>query len=356
MNRLVFAGHLHRDGENAMAKMFENNGQKRYYKMLDIVKLACSGLVVMIHQGFGDSFAIIPCLTRQAVPFFFLVSGFFYAKRANNAKSVKSYTLSFAKRLLLIYLFWIVCWLPYIIKETVSTNAEKSILYVFFVIIRRVALAGWVPYWYILVFAEGIIILSLILRYQKYKLGWLFCICGLALNVVYRIPIQNGFCNLLNKGVYFVFSSESNVVMTGFPLLFIGAAAARHEDAIRHWKWSAVLLLYLLFVGGAFLLHPYSNRLFGIPFGILQALPLFALCLILADATIPVKNETSRLARDLSAVIYLTHTITLSILGYGLHLWNELLRFIIVVFVAMLVVAIGKKINWKPLKTVLMIH
>ena len=111
--------------------------------------------------------------------------------------------------------------LPYIIKETVSTNAEKSILYVFFVIIRRVALVGWAQYWYILVFAEGIIILSLILRYQKYKLGWLFCICGLALNVVYRIPIQNGFCNLLNKGVYFVFSSESNVVMTGFPLLSI---------------------------------------------------------------------------------------------------------------------------------------
>ena len=51
----------------------------RRYKLLDLLRLFCACLVIFILMGLGDDVAFVPCMTRQAVPFFFLVSGYLFS-------------------------------------------------------------------------------------------------------------------------------------------------------------------------------------------------------------------------------------------------------------------------------------
>ena len=57
------------------------------YPALDILRFFCACLVVMIHVGTSDSTPIasmlVTCFARQAVPYFFIVSGFFFFSKFN---------------------------------------------------------------------------------------------------------------------------------------------------------------------------------------------------------------------------------------------------------------------------------
>lgn len=142
-----------------------------YFPLIDISKLYCACLVVFIHMGFGDSFSVVPCLSRQAVPYFFLVSGFFLYKRLSTTDNARKSVFLYAKNLLVVYFVWTALWLPYTINEYTSLYAGKSIIYVVIVLIRRIFLCGNAPYWYLLVLAEAAIGLKLVIQKQKYIAG-----------------------------------------------------------------------------------------------------------------------------------------------------------------------------------------
>ena len=325
------------------------------YKLLDIVRLACAGFVVIIHMGYGDSYAIIPCLTRQAVPFFFLASGFFFQKRLHKEKNIMRYTFLHARKVFFVYLFWVLCWLPGIIRDAAIEHTGSSMLYLIAVIIRRIFFAGLAPYWYLLVLAEGILLLAVIVQCHKLMLAWFLCITGVVLGIVFRMHLAGGFGNLVYKSFYTVFSWDCNLIMTGFPLLFLGATASRFENSIREWNLQFILLLYLVAIVLAFFLHPHCHDLYGNPFGIFQALFLFAVCLISEKKSLPIPDGVCVFARNLSAIVFLTHTVFLTILGKCFNIWNAPLRLMIILAMSILLLVSAIKINWKPLNRVLMI-
>lgn len=62
--------------------------KKKYWPLIDVAKLVCALLVVLIHcvevkQGHPVATFIVQCFAGQAVPFFLIVSGFFLCKKNN---------------------------------------------------------------------------------------------------------------------------------------------------------------------------------------------------------------------------------------------------------------------------------
>lgn len=85
------------------------------YNAIDVMRFVAALLVVSIHTDpFLDlspvfNYFWVSVLARLAVPFFFMTSGFFLAKKLESCATVRSkqdYIVSYAKRLLKLYILW----------------------------------------------------------------------------------------------------------------------------------------------------------------------------------------------------------------------------------------------------------
>lgn len=327
----------------------------KHYNLLDLARVYCACLVVFIHMGLPKSVSLVPCLARQAVPFFFLVSGFFFAKQADRKEDPLRFALKYAGSILIVYAAWTLLWLPYFIREYLISYGDRSPLYVLLVILRRILLAGAAQYWYLLVLAEGVLLLGLIRRFGAWRLGWILCVLGLGLHILYDLEPSGGIAARICKLFYTVFSWNCNVVMTGFPLLFLGAACARNEQRLQSLRRAPVGILYLVFVLLAFAVYGISYSHYGIPFWLIEALLLFLFCILPSELDARIPASLCRPARNLSSVIYLTHTAFLSLFGYIFQIWRTELRFLLCVLTACLLTWLVKKLNWAPLCRLMMV-
>ena len=327
----------------------------KHYNLLDLVRVYCACLVIFIHMGLGPSFSLAPCLARQAVPFFFLVSGFFFGKKASQNDNILPLSLKYAASILPVYAVWALLWTPFFLKEAFINHADHSVLYVIAVVLRRICLAGAAQYWYLLVLAEGIVLLGLVIHFRGEKLGWILCILDLILRFMYDLHPSSGIAAGICKIFYIVFSWENNVIMTGFPLLFLGYIFSQNEKLLGTLKRSYIGFIYLASVLLAFIIYGFSNSHYGIPFWFIESVLLFLFCTLPSefDSVIPV--SLCRTARNLSSVIYLTHTIILRWLGITFHIRGIGVRFFLCVLVACVLTWLIKKLNSSLLNRIMMV-
>lgn len=325
----------------------------REYGMIDVARVLCACMVVLIHMGFGNSIAIIPCVTRQAVPFFFLTSGFFLAKKLKGSGNALRTCWRYALSVLLVYAVWMIIWLPSIICDALAEHQNASLFYVICIVLRRILTAGIAPYWYLLVLAEGAMVLALIIN-RKW-LGWVLCVCGLILNTLYCMNLEGAVGSMIHRVFYTVFSWENNVIMSGFPMLFIGALFSQNERTAGSLKLLAVALMYIGVIVAAFLLYPSDNALYGLPFGQTEAVLLFAFCIMLSRFSTGLSRDMCVFFRNISSVIFLTHTVILKIMGECLHVWDPLIRFAAAIACGILIMIAVRTVKWKPLMKVFMV-
>lgn len=122
-------------------KEFKVN-MKKQYNGIDIIKFFMAICVVMIHLtpfgslGSNVDFAFDQILTRAAVPFFFVASGFFLKMKLDRTTTNKEYNdvvLGFVKRIAILYGIWTLIYSPCIIfwikqdGDTVLTYLQKCI-------------------------------------------------------------------------------------------------------------------------------------------------------------------------------------------------------------------------------------
>ena len=128
---------------------------KKLYKGIDIFKLVAALGVVTIHTGIK----FFDILGRLGVPFFVIVSSFFFFKhyfRLNNSIQRKNYIKKFLVRLGLLFLTWEVFYIPFaIIKFMMINNGTitiKSVLLYIFDFFYPVPsnANGWGPSWYLI--------------------------------------------------------------------------------------------------------------------------------------------------------------------------------------------------------------
>ena len=161
------------------------------YPLIDIAKLYCAVLVVLIHaleipdgHYWGNLFK--SSLSSQAVPFFFIASGFFFKKKWDEVQDKKQFTLGYAKLLLAFYMIWVLISSPEIIYQYASKYPDGSLFYIAALVFRRVFLAGYGVFWYLLVAAESSLIIGVLLVKKRKRFLYILAGVGLLLDLVYK--------------------------------------------------------------------------------------------------------------------------------------------------------------------------
>lgn len=329
---------------------------KDYLPYIDISKLLCAILVVFIHfrsQLYGSSIGsmIVACFSNQAVPFFMIVSGFFWSRKINNATNksdIIRITIKVCFNYLMIYIVWSILWLPSLLNTYKYIYPNSSILYFIFVLIRRFFIGGQGVYWYLLVLSESLFVASVLIRYNKDKLLYIIGAIGLVLGLIYELNINSFGLHYINQITYLIFGWNNNVFMKGLPYIAIGYYCHKNygKAIIKQKAGIITYVLSSLIMISMYYLNNYAGSLVLYP---LQAISLFVIACKPATKNISIKF--SKLCRNLSSSIYYLHTV----FKYGLAsiLFNYISSGYIQIFVAIMlsigVYCIVKRFNIRPL-------
>lgn len=334
---------------------------KRYQK-IDIFRLYCALLVVLIHvleirNGHPIAYMLTKCFAGQAVPFFFIVSGFFLAKKLDTAPDPTAVVRSQVKHNLLLYAAWMVIEFPGLVATYNKLYPDASIVYHLALIIRRIFFAGQGVYWFLLVLAEAILLCGILLIHKKERLLYGMAAVGLLLQTVYRANISVFGLGYVNTLFEYVFSWDNNVVMTGLPFVTIGILFARNETRLSIAS-GKLLAVYGVLGAASMSIFALSYRyrpdlLYLLSPGNLQAILLFLIAL--QPGKRPYSGKLCSSCRDLSTCLYYLHTIFIyqvADLTVGLHA-PVLLRYAIASLPPVAIWFLVRRLDWKPAKWML---
>ena len=208
----------------------ENNSVKTRNASIDLFRYICAVLVVAIHTRPFEEFSTFlgfffsQVLTRVAVPFFFVVAGYFYIAKLEKGKTP---FFKYIKRLLVTYLLWSMVYYAYdffsegvlSIKSFVYSfliNGSCYHLWFFPAIIFAVCLTTFL---YKIKCKKVVVPLSLIL----YAVGCLGC-SWYAVGV--KIPVLSKLYN------FFLFTDVRRIFLMGFPFFVAGGVVLKVKEKI----------------------------------------------------------------------------------------------------------------------------
>ena len=290
------------------------------YWAVDVVKLFMSFCVVAIHTELmrycydPRICGVYDYIVRQAVPFFFIASGFFLFQKyeedfcsGRNAARLKTYTL----RVLKMYLLWHILYLPTALYAVMGWGASFQD-FVIGLLFRGEQFMSW-HLWYLLGTLYFLLLTGLLMKCKIQENGLLLVSLGIYLLSFGMTWLANqresldGMLFSLANMIYTVF--QNGRIFTGIGYMAIGMWLARRRFRPRAWICGAVFLLgmavevWLKYQGKTMLETPVlaitACALFlfaeGLPGG--WSSPLFRLC------------------RNFSTVIYLVHMMWYYILS-----------------------------------------
>ena len=275
--------------------------EKRIIPGLDFFKLIGAFLIVYLHTYNRDWGVtgnwFLHVIASIGVPFFFIVSGFFYGKGLHRTNFSLDYFKRYFHRILVMYIAWTLITLPVswlcVDRGHPEFSLNLKIVYLF----RMIFLSGSCGvYWYVLSLLYGSAIIYFLMKRRLGKLLFLTSIILFAVGVWYDSPYNNH--NVLLQGIHVVLGSERNVINVGLFYMCIGYFFATREIKIKP------LYLVLLFISFT-VLRTYEIRLLHI--NSLQAILAIILFLYALNCHIRVSDENSIMMRKLSTVMYLVH-------------------------------------------------
>lgn len=283
---------------------------KKQYDFINIMRVVCALFVVYIHTC-NDSLiqqTIKQCIAYQAVPFFFIISGFFFAKRFYEKGIDKSYVKKYIINIFTVYLFWAVLWLPVTIKTYFSLG--HSFLGSLALVLWNIFIHGSNVYWYIYVLAFSVLFLYLALKYNKELLLYIICIIFyLVTNYYiyqsYILSLNHNDFNIINKFLYY-FGSRDSVIDKGLIFVTIGSVFAKYYKTFLMSKKCINIILYLIMNIISIFIFMHYNVQNIVYFLLIFQVPLLFL-LSLNINKISLNQQMNKYLRNVSSVIYLTH-------------------------------------------------
>ena len=199
-------------------------------KGIDLLKFIFSLVVVWIHTGVGD----LGGITHIAVPFFYIVSGFFlFGKLFNEPLASKEFAIiTWLKRILRLYLIWTLIFLPFAFWG--FYQEQTPLFKAFAIYFRNIIFVGenylsW-PLWYLLgMLWSGIIIW---LFYKIHSPFWCICMVAIILFFGKQYFIQGTIADYY----YSVFKTTRNGLFVGFPFMTLGGLIRRFLRPIKPWS------------------------------------------------------------------------------------------------------------------------
>lgn len=319
------------------------------YPMIDYCKVVCALLVVAIHclevrKGMGFDAIIVDCFSQQAVPFFFMVSGFFFGIGLKKNNMSFKYVCKYCLNLLILYCIWTILWMPSIISTYCDLYSDKSLFVLSLIIIRRIVFAGYGVYWYLLSLLESVMIVWILIRFNKTNILYMLAFIGLILGLMYDANIPFPIFEYIYKLFYVAFSWSNNVIMKGLPYVTFGILMSHTNKQPRHG--SGMLLALYTFVS-ALNVITYNmcgfNQLYPI-----QAALLFVFALQFRSEK---QTKSAILARELSGEIYFLHTVFIYLVID--KIWGVsflfFAKYLMAVMFCLLTYIVIKKINYSKL-------
>lgn len=327
------------------------------YSLLDVFRILCACLVVLIHIGTSSKTPVatmlVSCFSRQAVPFFFIVSGFFFIRNLDSTDNKSDFVLNYSRNAIVFYLLWVLILLPQSLTMYTQLYQGSSPLYIFSILLRRTFLAGTAQFWYLLALSETALIAGLLILKGRQKLLYCFSGTGFLLGMVYAMQIPLPFFNMYNRLVYVFFSWQNNFLMTGLPFFSIGIALFRYVQG-KQFRISNLCVLYLLVSCISIFLYYFALRshiapdriLFLFPF---QAILLFLIGLYCTNCSL--LQKVSPHCRACSGTVYCLHSLVIEYFLGDIVPWSDIfiVNYITVVAVCVLAYLAVTAIAWKPL-------
>jgi len=291
---------------------------------IDIARIIAALLVVSIHVSVfyefsSFNFFLNNIIARLAVPFFFVVSGYFAAIKLRGPDG-NSYIWEYVKKIFFVYAAWSIVYFPFdfITIFEIYQKIDTAIL----TYIKRSIFMG--SHYYLWFFTAQISSAVIFYFFYKYgKLRYLFFILpflyiiGLLGDSYYYAIKDNAFWLQIYRIIDF-WGTTKNGLFFGLPLFSLGYLAEKYNSSIGREKVVCLLIgsfsfyaLEWVFLADKLTLEKYSFNIFLAP-------TIFFLFLWLIKLDINGKNMFIPHARDISLLIYCGHGIFLLFLKYFL--------------------------------------
>lgn len=289
---------------------------------IDLFRIVCAIMVITIHATpFKDISPVVETILvdyfpRIAVPFFLCVISYFYIKRLNEGKEVKSTWI----RLLRSYLIWTVVYIVYNLIYQLATGQFELSKFLLYALLEVVVTSTGYQLWFFPAVFIGLGIITICHKLKITKIAayssFVFFVIGLLGSIYYQlgnnIPVISSFVNWPHFYACFqrIFS---------FALVFIFMGYFLYEFLKTHKKNNKLYLSLLcvtivcyvveLFLAMHFNLH--SNIKISI---FLWPLVFFIMILLFTNTTDnPKIIEASKATRDMSSFMYFSHMLVLNL-------------------------------------------
>lgn len=292
------------------------------YKTIDVMKLFFANCIVILHSYAYEvlpgilSFAFEKAVLRLAVPFFFVVSGFFLGKKIKRKESVDTIIKVYVNRLLVPLLFWgglnTLLEIHKLINESYSANEIVR------QILKHIIFYPYGAMWYVYASVIGIVLLRPFLKSDKLNIAMIIGTClylfALLCNNYYFVAESVGISSFIDNYME-IFVSARNGLFVGFFMLALGIKTADLEKLGGYTSLIIAVISYLMYLIEIIVIHNYTS----IDDGALYIthiifIPSFVLFISKIKLGI-VSTKFSKNCRNLSTGIYFQHRMWLAILS-----------------------------------------
>lgn len=306
---------------------------KRNYDVIDFFKFIACLSIIAIHTAFGSDFmsksgyyVFANGFLRLAVPYFFVVSGFFFGKKIEKAgeagiTAIKGYCV----RLLYPLVFWeIINIVIEILKQRFIQHL--GIAAIILNVIKSVLFYPYGALWYVQALIIATIIVYFALKHNKLVCclvaGVLLYLCGLLANTYYFLIVGSPIQSVIDWYLC-VFVSSRNALFVGLFFVATGVTIAKYERIIeKRTALGALVLFAALFVMELTLIRgsvSADDRSMYIAF--VGLIPAIVTVLIKSD----IKIKCAKELRNYSTSLYFMHKAVI-------HVWLVIQRIFRVTF------------------------
>lgn len=332
------------------------------YGYIDILKFFFSICIIAIHTGLlydtnpTVNWYLTHMILRLAVPFFFIISGFFYGRKILKDKSkIDDITKSYIKRLLYPLIFWLLIGLPFSIMNTYDGSIMSTILH----IIQKILFYPWGALWYILALIIAVVILSKFYKSNRFYfpilIGFLLYTFALISNSYYFIIIDRPLIKKIVDLYMKLFISGRNGIFVGIFYVSLGVILSKlqKERKLLTKKENIIGLIITYFV---YIIEIYivNHKPILDDSSLFIFLPIFIFLLISLLVQLGNNKEYKKL-RDYSIGFYLMHHPVINTIRIFIPGLSGYKCFLLTLFIVTVVCSILFKIKSRFIKKVMLI-
>lgn len=324
-----------------------------HYGNLDILKYICSILILILHLrpflNYSDQLDLTfnNIITRTCVPIFFVITGYFVAKKE---KDNPNYIKQYIKKMIPLYLVWSLLYLPVIISYAITNfvvveqylsliplpNFAILILFILLLpVVLVIALIYTGVYYHLWYFPAVMLSLWVLSKWKKkFKIEYLLILSFILLlfgaTETYYGILPSSFKQLVTY-YYKIFFTTRNFLFFGLFYVVMGYSMESRREPYSKFCFEKLVISLLFLIFEVLFLQGRERLNSNI---LISCIPLtyylFVSSIYLPDT---ISKKWSHRLRDLSKYYYLIHPAIIFVFSFLFMEWQEENPFLEIIIV-----------------------